>query len=342
MLQENSTLKDVEEHIPYAEVGENCLDLLSAEVVGLSLISKFNDVQLPKVSELKWLVSDQDTPQKLLPLPSQKTPMTQEESLVRSRTRGNKFWAPPRPQIIFTDQPQPNRKQQIKIQNNLCAGCGMHVAQSYIHSFRYCSYFGKYHCTGCHRNQISTIPAKILQLWDFKCYPVSVFAYRLLEQMYSYPLFYVPDINPALYIQNKILRNARKKRFQLGFVKDFIRACRFAVEENKYFDAIPNHIASELDVWSMADFIDVENKSMKRSIDELISNCEAHIFNCVLCIGRGFICEYCDKSEVIYPWQKNTFRCDRCGSCFHLQCWKGMVEQCCKCHRMNKRRNENT
>lgn len=139
--------------------------------------------------------------------------------------------------------------------------------------------------------------------WDYKCYPVSVFSYRLLDQMYTYPLFYVPDLNPALYINNKGLLSARKKRVHLKFVKDFVKTCRFAVRcvesfprilklnqtnvifiyrEQVYFESIPEHIANDPDIWSLSDFIDVRNKSMQHSIDELIEKCEHHIFNCVV------------------------------------------------------------
>ncbi|XP_004536443.1 run domain Beclin-1-interacting and cysteine-rich domain-containing protein [Ceratitis capitata] len=328
---------EASEHIPYAELEENCLDSLSAEVVGLSLISKFNDKHLPKVSELKWLVSEEDTPQQLLPMPDNSPTSNPDENVIRPITRGTRYWAPPRQQIIFTDHPLTSRKEMIQKQNNRCAGCGMRVSRQYINSFRYCTYLGKYLCTGCHRNQMSPIPAKILQSWDFKCYSVSVFAYRLLDQMYTYPLFYVPDLNPVLYIENKSLLLARKKRQHLKFVRDFVKTCRFAVREQVYFDGIPEHIASDPDVWSLSDFIDANNKSMQHSIDQLIEKCEQHIFSCVLCTARGFVCEYCQKDQVIYPWQQKVFRCDRCGVCFHMSCWKLMFNTCCRCQRISKR-----
>lgn len=328
------------EHMPYAELEEVSYDLLSAEVVGLSLISKFDEEHLPKVSELKWLVSDEDTPQKLLPMPDLTSSANPDEHVIHSLTRGTRYWAPPRQQIIFTDHPPPNRKELVKKQNYRCAGCGMRVSLQFMQSFRYCTYFGKYNCTGCHRNQISAMPAKILHAWDFKCYPVSVFAYRLLEQMYAYPLFYVPDLNPALYVQSKALLSARNKRLQLHFVKDFIRMCRFALREQTYFESIPDYITSDIDNWSMSDFIDARNKCLQRSIDELIHKCENHIFNCVLCTARGFLCEYCHVDIVIYPWDSRVERCDRCGSCFHRNCWKSMSELCCRCQRIDKRQDE--
>lgn len=95
------------EHIPYAELEEVSYDLLSAEVVGLSLISKFDEKHMPKVSELKWLVSDEDTPQKLLPMPDLTSSANPDDHVIHSATRGTRYWAPPRQQIIFTDHPPP-------------------------------------------------------------------------------------------------------------------------------------------------------------------------------------------------------------------------------------------
>ena len=42
---------------------------LSAETVAKSLLEKFSDRKHPAASELQWLVSFQDAPQRLLPLP---------------------------------------------------------------------------------------------------------------------------------------------------------------------------------------------------------------------------------------------------------------------------------
>lgn len=39
--------------------------IMSAEGVALSLISRFSEKHLPRASELKWLVSEQDAPQRV-------------------------------------------------------------------------------------------------------------------------------------------------------------------------------------------------------------------------------------------------------------------------------------
>ncbi|XP_055841296.1 run domain Beclin-1-interacting and cysteine-rich domain-containing protein isoform X2 [Episyrphus balteatus] len=326
---------NMKEHMPYAELGESSLNNVhSAENIGLSLISKFNDKSLPKASDWKWLVSEEDTPQNLLPMPQQSN--NPDDNTVPTLTRGTRYWAPPRQQIIFTNHPSPERKLLIQKQNYRCAGCGMRVPVSHIKSFRYCTYLGKYHCTGCHRNQISAIPSKVLHLWDFKFYPVSVFAYRLLEQMWTYPLFYVPDLNPALYVKSKQLRNARLRRVQAQFVKEFITVCRFAENERTYFASVPDYITTDPDTWSMSDLIDSKTNTIHKSLQDLIQKCEEHIFDCVLCTARGFICEFCRKEIVIYPWQAKVQRCDKCGSCYHSNCWKSQFD-CPKCQRLKSR-----
>lgn len=59
------------------------------------------------------------------------------------------------------------RKDLMNKQHYKCAGCGIAVAEQYASKFRYCSYLGKYFCTGCHKNQVALLPARILYKWDF-------------------------------------------------------------------------------------------------------------------------------------------------------------------------------
>lgn len=83
---------------------------VSAEGVALSLISRFNEKQLPRASELQWLVSEKDAPQRLLPMPKSWPVSPDEIEIEDTRTiplRGTIEWAPPRPQIIFTPHPPP-------------------------------------------------------------------------------------------------------------------------------------------------------------------------------------------------------------------------------------------
>ncbi|XP_043511737.1 run domain Beclin-1-interacting and cysteine-rich domain-containing protein isoform X3 [Frieseomelitta varia] len=254
---------------------------MSAEGVALSLLSKFSEKQLPRASELQWLVSEKDVPQRLLPLPKS-WPINPDdtENSQSIPLRGTTEWAPPRPQIIFTSHPPPVRRTLIAKQNYRCAGCGMKVAIKYANKFRYCEYLGRYFCTGCHTNQVALIPGKILSKWDFNRYSVSNFSYRLLDQMTSDPLFQINDLNPSLYRRIKQLTRTRLLRSQLFFFKDFLFTCRFATSVQDVLKKEPNYIISEPHIYSIQDLMHVKYGILPMRLQELVEMCNMHIMSC--------------------------------------------------------------
>lgn len=96
---------------------------ICAEIVGLTLISKFSKKHLPKMSELTWLMSDDIKPSSLNSgyrhLNGKNSSITAKEEITLdpqpeetsalsvTATRGTLNWAPPRRQIIFTVHPRP-------------------------------------------------------------------------------------------------------------------------------------------------------------------------------------------------------------------------------------------
>ncbi|XP_070158567.1 run domain Beclin-1-interacting and cysteine-rich domain-containing protein [Polyergus mexicanus] len=316
---------------------------VSAEGVALSLISRFNEKQLPRASELQWLVSEKDAPQRLLPMPKSWPVSPDEIEIEDTRTiplRGTIEWAPPRPQIIFTPHPPPVRRTLIAKQNYRCAGCGMKVAVKYANRFRYCEYLGRYFCTGCHTNQVAFIPGKILSKWDFNRYPVSNFSYRLLDQMMSDPLFQVNDLNPLLYRRIKQLDKTRVLRTKLFFLKDFLLTCRFASSLQNMLKKEPDYIISDPHVYSIQDLINIKFGMLYAKLQELVQVCCAHIVECELCQARGFVCELCYSKDVIFPWDlSKVIRCEKCGACFHLDCKQNSDKlECPRCIRLRDRR----
>lgn len=320
--------------------------IISAEGVALSLISRFSEKQLPRASELKWLVSEQDAPQQLLPLPknwSMSLDELEESNSCQSISlRGTVEWAPPRPQIIFTPHPPPKKKTSILKQNYRCAGCGMKVAVKYANKFRYCEYLGRYFCTGCHTNQVSVIPGKILYKWDFCRYPVSNFSYRLLDQMTMDPLFQVNGLNPLLYRRVKQLERTKILRTQLFFFKDFLFNCRFAGSLQEALRKEPKHLLNDPHIYSLQDLIQVKLGVLPDELHKLIEDCYAHVADCILCQARGFMCEICNDNskDVIYPWELNkVIRCDACGACYHINCRNNSSsKECPRCVRIQARK----
>uniref|UniRef100_A0A023F0V8 RUN domain-containing protein n=1 Tax=Triatoma infestans TaxID=30076 RepID=A0A023F0V8_TRIIF len=309
----------------------------SAESVALSLLSKFSDRHLPRASDVRWLVSEKDAPQQLLPMPTSYVvnPDDAEEQDLRNATalRGNAQWAPPRPQIIFTQHPPPQRRLLMTKQNMQCAGCGMRVAPEYAHRFRYCEYLARYFCTGCHSNKQAVIPGRVLAKWDFTKYAVSNFSYNLLEQMGTDPLFTLCDINPNLYKRVKILCRTRNIRLQLHYIKDFLLTCRFASELKTELEKENSYILMEPEIYSLQDLIQVRSGELVHRLAQLVEKATLHVENCQLCRGRGFVCELCRSSDIIFPWQLGKVsRCSACGSCYHIVCLR-KTPSCPRCQR---------
>lgn len=219
---------DIPSCTAYAEWAETTRETTSAEGIALSLLAKFNDRELPKASEINWMVFDNNgiggvTDSRLGNCGDGSGP---ESSLGSSFCRGTNDWAPPRAQIIFTRRRMCSKKKVLEEQKYRCRGCGMHATAGRMSKFRLCGYTEQYYCTGCHRNQMSVIPARVLEEWDFKLQPVSVFAYRFLEDIWTNPVFNVETINPALYGRVRNLSGARGLRQSYGLVRSHLLACR--------------------------------------------------------------------------------------------------------------------
>ncbi|XP_052867854.1 run domain Beclin-1-interacting and cysteine-rich domain-containing protein [Anopheles cruzii] len=253
-----------EENFDAVEARENECDIktYSAEEIAMGLLNKFQDKQLPFACDFMWMVCEKDVPQNNLPMPSGNIIDPDEMHILDVGTlfRGTHEWAPPRPQVIFTYKPPSlDRRAQMKMQGNRCEGCGIKVNQAYINRYRYCHYTGKYNCSSCHKNQMAIIPARVIQRWDFTILPVSVFAYRILCDIWNTPLYRVNHLCPELYNNVKHLRSARQIRVNLKYVKDFIMICRHAESIHSVFQEVPDYFTSDVDMYGMADFLAVKN-----------------------------------------------------------------------------------
>ncbi|XP_038050031.1 run domain Beclin-1-interacting and cysteine-rich domain-containing protein-like isoform X2 [Patiria miniata] len=318
---------------------------LSAESVALCLLSKFPAKHLPAASELQWLVSEQDAPQALLPMPKS-LPVSPDDgenadiyTKKSTRLRGNADWAPPRAQIIFNAHPPPKRKVLVAKQNYRCAGCGMRIERGSVKRLRYCEYLGKYFCHCCHSNCSAAIPGRILRKWDFQKVPICNFSRELLEKMHEDPLFNILDINPSLYRKVKHLNTCKELRTQLFFLKDFLKTCRLSQSLQATYESQPHHLLNEPHLYSLSDIFRVRSGEMELELTQLVEDAVAHVNQCQLCQAKGFICEVCNNDQdIIFPFQlQKTYQCQGCWACYHKACFL-TVDACPKCVRKTARK----
>ncbi|XP_064413006.1 protein associated with UVRAG as autophagy enhancer [Latimeria chalumnae] len=252
---------------------------------------------------------------------------------IQSRMRGTSYWAPPRFQIIFNIHPTLKRDTVVAAQNYLCAGCGTQVEPKYIKKLRYCEYLGKYFCDCCHSNEESFIPSRILMKWDFKKYSVCNFSKQLLENIWQEPLFNVSCINKSLYSKVKDLDKIREIQEQLLSIKKLLRTCRFSESVLEEFEHTQTHLTEELHVFSLEDLVKVKRGLLIPSLKKVLKSALNHVEMCELCKAKGFICEFCRSSDILFPFQTATCkRCKVCKTCYHKKCFKS--EQCPKCLRI--------
>ncbi|XP_051997783.1 protein associated with UVRAG as autophagy enhancer [Xyrauchen texanus] len=260
-----------------------------------------------------------------------------EEIRQKSRMRGTLIWAPPRFQIIFSVQPIHRRSDVIASQHFLCAGCGTEVEPRYIKKLRYCDYLGRYFCDVCHGGGESVIPGRVLSNWDFARYPVCHFSRQLLDSIWQQPLFKFTSVAKKLYSQAKELQRFRDVQEQLISIKKLLSTCRLSAGVHAEFEQLPCHLMQELHLFSMDDFIGVKKGQLCTTAKAILQSATAHIDICELCQSKGFICEFCHRKEVLFPFQRDTcIRCQDCRACFHISCFHD--EACPKCARLQKRK----
>ncbi|XP_030056362.1 protein associated with UVRAG as autophagy enhancer [Microcaecilia unicolor] len=314
----------------------------SAEVTAQKLYRTFRKQWLQIESENQWADGINSTEQKYLskediPKGFESSLTLAEEIKFKSRMREDFEWAPPRFQILFTIHPSEKRDAIVAAQNFLCAGCGTQVEPKYTRRLRYCDYLGKYFCDCCHSYAESSIPARILTKWDFSKYYVCNFSKQLLDSIWHDPVFNVSSINKAIYTKVRDLDRIRELQEQLILIKKFLKTCRFAESVLKEFEAVPTHLTMELHLFSLDDLLKVKRGMLLPSLRDLLKSSTVHVESCELCQAKGFICEFCHSSDIIFPFQTVTCRrCAACKACFHKLCFKS--EDCPRCQRIQARK----
>ncbi|NXK53741.1 RUBCL protein, partial [Chauna torquata] len=260
-----------------------------------------------------------------------------EEIKIISKLRGSYGWAPPRSQIIFNIHPSVKRDAVVAAQNFTCVGCGTPIESKYIRRLRYCDYLGKYFCDCCHSYAQSSIPARILMKWDFKKYYVCNFSKHLLDSIWQQPIFNVSSINKALYTKTKEMDRVRETQEQLFHLKKLLKTCRFGESVLKEFEQVPSHLTEELHLFSLDDLVKVKRGLLLPLLKDILKSSTSHVDGCELCQAKGFICEFCQSADLLFPFQiAKCKRCTECKACFHKACFKS--GGCPKCLRITARR----
>jgi len=239
-------------------------------------------------------------------------------------------WVPLKKKVLFKPV-----KRAVLSTDELCAGCGIKLSTGWFKAPNYCHYSNKYFCTNCHQNYKFMIPARIFFHWDFKYYPICNYYREFLKDMYAEPLYDITVINPAIYKQIPALGKIRIVRQQLRYMKDFILTCR---DKQKLIALCSTRFyLVDTEMYSLSDLVDVQKEELFRFLRNLAEQWMKHISDCEICRSKGSICEFCNKKEVIFPFNlKTTVQCPKCKSSAHRGCYSSQT--CPKCLRLQTRK----
>lgn len=224
-------------------------------------------------------------------------------------------------------------------QNFQCKGCSQPIGIIYG-KVRVCSYDAHYYCNDCHENSESVIPARIIHNWDFKKYKVAKHTKAFLERVEDEPLLDMYTFNCSLYDAIEEISHMLKLRTKLNSLRSYLFTCRESVVAELRKKVWPKeYLYEHIHLYSLSDLLQIPNGNLRQQLEKIINFAAKHVYDCQLCSSKGFVCEVCKSTKIVYPFEIDvTYRCKECLAVFHDQCMNAQ-KPCPKCLRHEKRQN---
>ena len=232
------------------------------------------------------------------------------------------------------------REEGLSVQNFECAECTRAIGTIFGPA-KVCAYTRRYYCEECHIDETSTIPAKIMYNWDFRQFAVCHKAKLFLAAVSIEPIINVKSFNGELFEFADGLSQVFDLRRQLRYMNAYLATCADGKSQAKAaFTKLlwpRQHLYEDIDMYSIRDLEDVHSGKLVNLLAATVKFSLGHILKCILCSGKGFICEICRQDQVIFPFELDSImQCKECYTVFHLDCSMKMTT-CPKCDRIEAR-----
>ncbi|KAM6233666.1 pleckstrin homology domain-containing family M member 1 isoform 1-T3 [Spheniscus humboldti] len=221
-------------------------------------------------------------------------------------------------------------------QSFICAGCSRQIGFSFAKP-KLCAFSGLYYCDSCHRDDETVIPSRLIHNWDLTKRGVCRQALKFLTQIRNQPLINLKLVNESLYDHVERMGRIHRSREQLKLLGDYLIMCRSGAlkELSKRLDH--RHYLLECPhKYSVADLRQIADGVFETFLQSLLQFASHHVYNCDLCTQRGFICQICNSSDIIFPFEfDTTTRCSECKTVFHRDC-QARAKSCPRCERRQR------
>ncbi|KFW80588.1 Pleckstrin homology domain-containing family M member 1, partial [Manacus vitellinus] len=191
-------------------------------------------------------------------------------------------------------------------QSFICAGCSRQIGFSFARP-KLCAFSGLYYCDSCHRDDETVIPSRLIHNWDLTKRGVCKQALKFLSQIRNQPLIDLKLVNESLYEHVERMGRILRSREQLKLLGDYLIMCRSGAlkELSKRLDH--RHYLLECPhKYSVADLRQIADGVFETFLQSLLQFASHHVYSCDLCTQRGFICQICNSSDIIFPFEFDT------------------------------------
>jgi len=211
----------------------------------------------------------------------------------------------------------------IESQNFQCHFCLKDLPTLFGLPFKkifWCSYFNRYICGDCSDEQYSIIPSFILKEWNFKKFPISKEAKKIISLWYDKPVIYI-KCSDTLLKTSSVFRVANILKRKIHKMFDVMKC-----ENSDAFviNVLGKHhyLALKENVYSLKDLCDINEGVFIPKLKEFYEQFEEHLHKkCHVCNYKGKRCLLCEKDELLMAYDvENVFFCNQCKNTFHRKC----------------------
>ena len=125
---------------------------------------------------------------------------------------------------------------------------------------------------------------------------------RFISLAKTKPVINLRTFNPRLQEFAPILDSCQRQRKQLGYLRAYIFACSRAADLNLTEELLRlmggrDHLYTDTNTFSFMDLEELEKGELTTALKNAIKFCLGHVSSCLICAGRGFICEVCQVNK---------------------------------------------
>jgi len=229
----------------------------------------------------------------------------------------------------------------LEAQDWRCHDCGAAIG-AIFGPWHVCGLTSRYYCSECHTGQLAVIPARLLYNWDITPRPVAASSATFLSCVATKPIIDISTFNPSLSKVAPVLEEASRLRKQLIYLVAYLTACSRAQAEGVKVALAEvvwprEYLYTSTDTYSIQDMEQLHRGELVTTLQAGLRLCTQHVMSCLVCSGRGFICEVCQDKRPVYPFNlQSTSQCQECQTVFHSNCAASLTS-CPKCERLAAR-----